>query len=193
MEIFPMSYDEKISLWLKEAATLIGEIDVGTISEASRALIEVREIKGTIFFAGNGGSASTANHLALDLQKAGISPIGIRPKAISLSENIGLITAWANDESFDVVFEKQLEALGKEGDALLIISVSGSSPNLVNAVSKAKEMGMTTVGFLGKDGGVCKDLLDYPIVLNSWDYGWVESGHVVLHHILTNIFHETSE
>ena len=188
-----MSYDEKISLWLKEAATLIGEIDVGTISEASRALIKVREIKGTIFFAGNGGSASTANHLALDLQKAGISPIGIRPKAISLSENIGLITAWANDESFDVVFEKQLEALGKEGDALLIISVSGSSPNLVNAVSKAKEMGMTTVGFLGKDGGVCKGLLDYPIVLNSWDYGWVESGHVVLHHILTNIFHETSE
>ncbi len=144
-----------------------------------------------MFLAGNGGSASTANHLALDLQKAGISPAGVRPKVISLSENIGLITAWSNDESFDVVFEKQLEALAEEGDSLLVISVSGSSPNLVRAVSKARDIGMTTVGFLGKDGGVCRDLLDHPIILPSWDYGWVESGHVVLHHILTNIFHES--
>ncbi|MDE0806514.1 MAG: SIS domain-containing protein [Longimicrobiales bacterium] len=186
-----MDYDDRISSWLEGAATLIRDIDVRSMASAAEDLIRVRNANGTMFVAGNGGSASTANHLALDLQKAGISPAGVRPKVISLSENIGLITAWSNDESFDVVFEKQLEALAEEGDSLLVISVSGSSPNLVRAVSKARDIGMTTVGFLGKDGGVCRDLLDHPIILPSWDYGWVESGHVVLHHILTNIFHES--
>ena len=186
-----MGYEIKIDSWLEDAATLIRGIDVNSVADAAEGLLRVRDANGTMFLAGNGGSASTANHLALDLQKAGISPKGVRPKVISLSENIGLITAWGNDESFDVVFEKQLEALAEEGDSLLIISVSGSSPNLVRAVSKANDVGMLTVGFLGKDGGTCRDLLDCPILLPSWDYGWVESGHVVLHHILTNIFHES--
>ncbi len=186
-----MDYEIKIDTWLEDAATLIRGIDVNSVADAAEGLLQVRDANGTMFLAGNGGSASTANHLALDLQKAGISPKGVRPKVISLSENIGLITAWGNDESFDVVFEKQLEALAEEGDSLLIISVSGSSPNLVRAVSKANDVGMLTVGFLGKDGGACRDLLDCPIILPSWDYGWVESGHVVLHHILTNIFHES--
>ena len=186
-----MGYEIKIDSWLEDAATLIRGIDVNSVADAAEGLLRVRDANGTMFLAGNGGSASTANHLALDLQKAGISPKGVRPKVISLSENIGLITAWGNDESFDVVFEKQLEALAEEGDSLLIISVSGSSPNLVRAVSKANDVGMLTVGFLGKDGGACRDLLDCPIILPSWDYGWVESGHVVLHHILTNIFHES--
>ena len=186
-----MGYEIKIDTWLEDAATLIRGIDVNSVADAAAGLLQVRDANGTMFLAGNGGSASTANHLALDLQKAGISPKGVRPKVISLSENIGLITAWGNDESFDVVFEKQLEALAEEGDSLLIISVSGSSPNLVRAVSKANDVGMLTVGFLGKDGGACRDLLDCPIILPSWDYGWVESGHVVLHHILTNIFHES--
>jgi D-sedoheptulose 7-phosphate isomerase len=167
-----MSQDEKINCWLSEASSLVAAIDVPSIAEAAQALIGVRNANGTIFVAGNGGSASTANHLALDLQKAGISPTGKRPKVISL-------------------FEKQLEALAEEGDSLLIISVSGSSPNLVRAVSRASDMGMSTVGFLGKNGGACRDLLDYPIILPSWDYGWVESGHMVLHHILTKIFHES--
>jgi D-sedoheptulose 7-phosphate isomerase len=186
-----VGYEIKIDSWLEDAATLIRGIDVNSVADAAEGLLRVRDANGTMFLAGNGGSASTANHLALDLQKAGISPKGVRPKVISLSENIGLITAWGNDESFDVVFEKQLEALAEEGDSLLIISVSGSSPNLVRAVSKANDVGMLTVGFLGKDGGTCRDLLDCPIILPSWDYGWVESGHVVLHHILTNIFHES--
>ena len=186
-----MGYEIKIDTWLEDAATLIRGIDVNSVADAAEGLLQVRDANGTMFLAGNGGSASTANHLALDLQKAGISPKGVRPKVISLSENIGLITAWGNDESFDVVFEKQLEALAEEGDSLLIISVSGSSPNLVRAVSKANDVGMLTVGFLGIDVGACRDLLDCPIILPSWDYGWVESGHVVLHHILTNIFHES--
>ena len=186
-----MGYEIKIDTWLEDAATLIRGIDVNSVADAAEGLLQVRDANGTMFLAGNGGSASTANHLALDLQKAGISPKGVRPKVISLSENIGLITAWGNDESFDVVFEKQLEALAEEGDSRLIISVSGSSPNLVRAGSKANDVGMLTVGFLGKDGGACRDLLDCPIILPSWDYGWVESGHVVLHHILTNIFHES--
>ena len=147
-----MGYEIKIDSWLEDAATLIRGIDVNSVADAAEGLLRVRDANGTMFLAGNGGSASTANHLALDLQKAGISPKGVRPKVISLSENIGLITAWGNDESFDVVFEKQLEALAEEGDSLLIISVSGSSPNLVRAVSKASDVGMLTVGFLGKDG-----------------------------------------
>ena len=110
-----MGYEIKIDTWLEDAATLIRGIDVNSVADAAEGLLQVRDANGTMFLAGNGGSASTANHLALDLQKAGISPKGVRPKVISLSENGGVLPAGGNDDSFDVVFEKQLEAGGDEG------------------------------------------------------------------------------
>jgi D-sedoheptulose 7-phosphate isomerase len=118
--------------WLETAAKVVGLVDPSSVAAAVDALAAVRQAGGTIFVAGNGGSASTASHLALDLQKAARTNGGFS-RAVSLSDSVGLITAWANDESFERVFAEQLEALARRGDALVVFSVSGSSPNLIAA------------------------------------------------------------
>lgn len=179
------SLAEQVRGWSGEMTAVMQSLDHDAIASAVDTLISVRRSGGTIFTCGNGGSAGTASHLALDLQKAARGPSG-GTRALCLSDSMGLITAWANDASFDRVFSEQLSVLGKRGDALLVISVSGSSPNLLQALATARRLGMVTVGFLGRDGGTARAQCDCPIVVRSDDYGWVESAHVVLHHMVTN-------
>jgi D-sedoheptulose 7-phosphate isomerase len=170
---------------LKEAVGAIGGIDATSVAAAADLLLETRRAGGTIFTAGNGGSASTASHLALDLQKAGRATGGRGTAALSLADSMGLVTAWGNDTAFDRVFAEQLEVLGKAGDALVVISVSGSSPNLVALLETAARLGIRRVGLLGRTGGHARGLVEVPILVPCDDYGWVESAHVVLHHVLT--------
>lgn len=171
--------------WLKEAVQAISGIDATSVAVAAELLLQTRRAGGTIFTAGNGGSAATASHLALDLQKAGRAPGGKGTPALSLAESMGLVTAWGNDTAFDRVFAEQLEVLGKPGDALVAISVSGSSPNLVALLETAARLRIKRVGLFGRTGGAAKALVDAPVMVPSDDYGWVESAHVVLHHVLT--------
>jgi len=178
-----MMYDE-VEEWLAEARKAIETIDVGAVTRAGQALADVRFRGGTIFVIGNGGSASTANHFACDLQKA-TRIEGLGTRAISLSDNTALLTAWGNDLSFDSVFSEQLRLLAAPGDALVLFSVSGSSPNLLKALSMAEEMSLTTVALLGKDGGRAGLRVDHAVIVSSDDYGWVESAHLVLEHVLT--------
>lgn len=179
-----MNETERIRGWLAQASRAVESIDAAAVAGAIGALAAVRQSGGTIFVAGNGGSANTANHLALDLQKAARTNGGTS-RAVSLSDNVGLITAWANDESFERVFAAQLEALARPGDALVVFSVSGSSPNLMAALRSARERGLVTVGLLGRDGGAARSVVDHAVVVPSHDYGWVESVHLVLEHVLT--------
>ncbi len=178
--------------WLREAAQAIRGIDAEAVERAAAVLVETRNHDGTIFVAGNGGSAATASHLALDLQKAGRSRGGRGTRALSLADNAGLLTAWANDTAFDRVFAEQLEVLGRRGDALVVVSVSGSSPNLLALLATAASLDIRTVGLLGRSGGKARDLVDVPILIPSDDYGWVESAQVVLHHALTYAVREAA-
>jgi D-sedoheptulose 7-phosphate isomerase len=178
--------------WLREAAQVIAAIEADAVGRAAAVLIDAWKRDATIFVAGNGGSAASASHLALDLQKAGRSPGGRAPRAISLADNPGLVTAWANDVGFDRVFAEQLEVLARPGDALVVISVSGSSPNLVVAVAAARRLRLRTVGLLGRSGGAVRDAVDVAVLVPSDDYGWVESAHVALHHILTYAVREAA-
>ena len=178
--------------WLREAAESIRGIDPAAVEQAAAVLIEARRLDGTIFVAGNGGSAATASHLALDLQKAGRAQGGRGTRAISLADSMGLVTAWGNDTDFDRVFAEQLEVLGRPGDALVIVSVSGSSPNLMALISTARSLGIRTVALLGRTGGKARDLVDVAVLVPSDDYGWVESAHVVLHHALTYAVREAA-
>jgi len=178
--------------WLREAAQVIAGIDPDAVSRAAVVLVDAWKRDAGIFIAGNGGSAATASHLALDLQKAGRGPGGRAARAVSLADNLGLVTAWANDVSFDRVFAEQLEALARPGDALVVISVSGSSPNLVSAVGSARRLGLTSMGLLGRTGGAVRDAVDVAVLVPSDDYGWVESAHVALHHILTYAVREAA-
>ncbi len=178
--------------WLRDAAQAIRGIDAEAVERAAAVLVETRSRDGTIFVAGNGGSAATASHLALDLQKAGRAPGGRGTRAISLADNAGLVTAWANDTAFERVFAEQLEVLGRPGDALVVVSVSGSSPNVVALLATATSLGIRTVGLLGRTGGKARDLVDVAILIPSDDYGWVESAQVVLHHALTYAVREAA-
>jgi D-sedoheptulose 7-phosphate isomerase len=171
--------------WLEEAVEAIRRIDAASVAAAADLLLDTRRAGGTIFVAGNGGSAAAASHLALDLQKAGRAPGGKGTPALSLSDSMGLVTAWGNDTAFERVFAEQLEVLGKPGDALVVISVSGSSPNLVALLEAAARIGIRRVGLLGRTGGAALALVEVPVLVPSDDYGWVESAHVVLHHVLT--------
>jgi D-sedoheptulose 7-phosphate isomerase len=178
--------------WLREAAQAIKGIDAESVEQAAALLVETRSRDGTIFVAGNGGSASTASHLALDLQKAGRANGGRGTRALSLADSIGLVTAWGNDTAFDRVFAEQLEVLGRPGDALVVVSVSGSSPNLVTLLATASRLGIRTVGLLGRRGGAARELADVAVLVPSDDYGWVESAHVALHHALTYAVREAA-
>ena len=188
----PAPAEARAAGWLEAAAQAIREIDAEAVEQAAALLVETRRLDGTIFVAGNGGSAGTASHLALDLQKAGRALGGRGTRAISLADNVGLVTAWGNDTAFDRVFAEQLEVLGRPGDALIIVSVSGSSPNLMTLLATAGNIGIRTVGLLGRNGGKARDLVDVAILVPSDDYGWVESAHVVLHHALTYAVREAA-
>lgn len=177
---------EKITArWLDAAAGVLRAVDPAAVAQAADALWQVRVRGGVIYTAGNGGSAGTASHLALDLQKAARSPGGVGTRAVCLSDSVGLITAWGNDTAFDRVFAEQLDVLGQPGDGLVVVSVSGSSPNLIALLEVARAREIVSVGLLGRDGGRARAMVDVPVLVPSDDYGWVESAHVVVHHVLT--------
>ena len=176
---------DTLKRWLHESAEALRGVDIASVARAVELLVTVRARGGVIYTAGNGGSAATASHLALDLQKAA----GTR--AVALSDNPGLITAWANDASFDRVFAEQLEVLGRPEDGLVVISVSGSSPNVIALLEVARAKGIVSVGLLGKEGGRARGLVNAAVVVPSDDYGWVESAHSALHHVLAYALRES--
>lgn len=180
-----MDGQQALYAWKQEFARVLDTIDCQVLARIAEHLRSVRRQGHRVFLAGNGGSASSASHAALDFQKAGRSPAKGALRAVSLSDNVGLVTAWANDVSFDRVFAEQLSVLGGKGDCLVVLSVSGSSPNLIEAIDAARSLGMSTVGLLGKDGGKAAGRIDYPLVIPSTDYGWVESVHLAIVHMLT--------
>jgi D-sedoheptulose 7-phosphate isomerase len=170
--------------WLDEVADVVRAMDPHPIDLAIGALRKVTDLGGTIYVAGNGGSALGASHLALDLQKAARRD-GRGVRCVALSDNVGLITAWANDTSFERVFVEQIDVLAEPNDALVVWSVSGSSPNIVAALELARSRSLVTVAFVGARRGPAAQIADHCVVVPSQDYGWVESGHVILGHILT--------
>ncbi len=145
-----------------------------------------------IFIVGNGGSAATASHMACDLAKTILgrapSPELRRFRVIALTDNMPLITAWGNDVNFDRVFAEQLRNLANPGDLLVAITGSGNSPNIVESVQAARELGMKTIGLLGFDGGRVRKLVDHAVVIRSDNYGYIEDAHMILNHLITQHF-----
>lgn len=162
------------------AATL----DQGALKRAGELVGDVIARGGTIYSCGNGGSAAIANHLACDCLKGIRAGTSIRPKVCSLSTTVELITAIANDISYDDVFSYQLDSLGQPGDLLIAISSSGSSPNIVKALKLAKEKGLKTLAFTGFGGGESAKVADVSLHVQAENYGVVEDVHQSLMHLL---------
>ena len=146
---------------------------------------QVRERGGTLWVAGNGGSAAIANHTICDATKLTYAP-GDRPfRTHSLAANVPMLTALANDLSYEEVFRQQLVYYLGPDDAVLLISSSGSSPNVVEACRYARERGVPTVAFVGFDGGELRRLADHVVWIPVENYGMSEDLHQSVMHCIT--------
>ncbi len=138
-----------------------------------------------VFVLGNGGSAATASHFACDLGKGAALPGYPLFRAIALTDNMAVFSAYANDCGYEQVFARQLANLVQPGDVVIGISGSGNSANVLNAIQLARDSGATTVGFAGFDGGRLKGLVDFCLHVENHCMEQVEDIHLMLGHLIT--------
>jgi D-sedoheptulose 7-phosphate isomerase len=143
---------------------------------------------GRLYVMGNGGSATDAQHISLEFFHPIIEKRKALP-AIALTADQALLTAISNDRDFAKVFADQLRVLARPGDMALAVSTSGKSPNLVQALETARELGLLTVAFTGKDGGRLPDLAEYCFVVPSFSIHRIQETHVTLYHIVWDLVH----
>jgi D-sedoheptulose 7-phosphate isomerase len=170
---------------IAEVRDVLAQIPVDDIERVVETILEANRRRRHLYIVGNGGSASTATHFACDLSKATIVDGRARLRVSSLSDNISLLTAWANDSSYENVFAEQLSNLLDPDDVVVAISASGNSPNVLAAVHLARARGAVTVALVGFTGGALKHAVDIAIHVPSDSYGVVEDCHLVLEHAIT--------
>jgi len=170
---------------ITEVRTALALIPVEAMERVVSIILDAYRRNKHVYIVGNGGSATTATHFACDLSKATIVEGRARLRVTSLTDNIALLTAWANDTSYENVFAEQLCNLLNTGDVVIAISASGNSPNVLAAIEAARTLGATTVSFVGFNGGSLKDATDAAIHVHSDSYGVVEDCHLVLEHAIT--------
>lgn len=188
-----MTYQRQIKVYFDDLKKVIDKISVDDVDKTISILNEAREKGRKIFVIGNGGSASTATHFACDLNKYTSVENQRRFRAISLEDNAALMTALVNDEGWENVYSYQLENLMDDGDYLVAISVHGGtgkdkaaiwSQNLLKAVKMTQARGGKTVGIVGFDGGILREVCDASIVVPIDSTPQVEGFHLVLTHLI---------
>ena len=163
------------------------------IEKIGEIIKNARDNKNKIFLIGNGGSASTASHFVCDLNKTSTMSNKERLRAISLVDNMPLVSAYSNDISFNSIFLEQLKNFLSSGDIVIAISGSGNSKNIIEAVSYAKENGAIVIGLTGFEGGVLKSKCDECLVIPSNSMYRIEDMHLMLNHIFTSILREGTD
>ena len=169
--------------FVQENARAVANLPVDVIVHGAEVIDSARRRGSRVFIVGNGGSAATASHMACDLMKAA-SRSGRPPVRVQcLSDCIPAVTAWANDESFDVVFSAQLKFQAEAGDLLIAVTGSGRSPNILRALEQARSSEIATIGLLGMGGGQALGLCDVSVLVDSDDYEVIENAHMVVGHL----------
>jgi D-sedoheptulose 7-phosphate isomerase len=163
-------------------------VEAGRIEALARMMAERFTGGGRLYCMGNGGSATDAQHVAVEFFHPIIEKRRPLP-AVALAADQALVTAISNDRDFAKVFADQLRVLGKPGDMALAISTSGHSPNLVQAMEAARALGLLTIAFVGKDGGRLVELADHCFVVPSFSIHRVQETHVALYHIVWDLVH----
>ena len=159
-------------------------MDLAAFDRASKVLADAYDRDAAVFVCGNGGSASIANHLQCDHVKGVRVGTDLRTRVTSLSTNIEILSAIANDIGYDAVFEYQLESMARPGDVLVAVSSSGRSPNIVRALRWAEEHGMQTIAMTGFGGGDARTVAGVSIHVDAHNYGIVEDAHQACMHLL---------
>ncbi len=157
------------------------------ISNASDIIKNCLMNNGKIFWCGNGGSASQAQHFSTEIV-GGINRHDLMPKpSICLNVDSTFLTAWSNDVGYDFIFSRQLQGIASKNDVLVSISTSGNSKNIINAILEAKKIGMKTIAMTGKNGGDLKNLSDIDIRVPSNNTQNIQEAHLVIGHIICEI------
>ena len=168
-------------------STVLESLDQDTIGKAAQLIVESIHNNNKIFWCGNGGSASQANHLSAELV-GGMYQEKTKPcQSICLNVDTAFITAWSNDDSFDNIFVRQLEALSNNGDILVVLSTSGNSSNIVNATKFAQSNNLKVISLTGNDGGDVKNSSDINININSDNTQRIQEMHILVGHIICEI------
>jgi len=168
---------------------LVREALAEPIKEISQLLAHSLANGGTLFWCGNGGSAADSQHLAAEL--VGRFKKNRRAlRSIALTTDTSVLTCVANDYSYDDIFARQVEALGRPGDVLIGISTSGNSENVLRAFKVAKQMGLKTIALLGKGGGYTIDLSDHALVIPSDSTARIQEAHILIGHILCELIEQ---
>lgn len=166
---------ELVQTVLAEPIQLIGKL-----------LAETLRNSGTIFWCGNGGSASDSQHLAAELV-CRFNKNRCALRSIALNTDVSVLTSVANDYGYAEVFSRQIEALGRSGDCLIAISTSGNSENIIRALKAAGELGMRTVALLGKGGGDAIEMADHVLVVPSENTARIQEAHILIGHIFCQL------
>lgn len=183
---------EQARLYLSDTIKAQQSINISDVSSAIELLLSVRSTGGTVFVAGNGGSAATASHAAVDFLKTSSTDHGVPTRALALADNVPVLTAIANDSDYADSFSDQIAWFGTKGDALLAISASGDSPNILAAAQIAKTKEMSVIALCGFGGGTLAQVADISIVVDSDDYGPVEDAHMMVVHLFTRVLRKTA-
>jgi D-sedoheptulose 7-phosphate isomerase len=173
---------DDISGYCTKVSEVLANMPCAEIELVIQALMQAHEAGRGVFLFGNGGSAALASHMACDLGKGTADVTSKRSRVLSLTDNVALITAWANDTNYEEVFSEQLKNQLQPGDVALAISTSGNSPNVLRGFHVAKSLGAITVGLTGFDGGKARPLCDLCIVVPSDNTQIIEDLHSVLAH-----------
>ncbi|MGH9402390.1 MAG: SIS domain-containing protein [Terriglobia bacterium] len=182
--------DYSYELYLAHLKEALDHLPLDQAARAVGILFRAYETNHTVFLFGNGGSAALASHMAADLGKGTHQPGPAwmdsvkRLKALSVTDNVPLLTAWGNDTAYEGVFASQMENFIEAEDVAFAISGSGNSPNVLRALELARRKGAFTVGLGGFSGGKMKALLDCPVIVPSDNMQRIEDGHVILAHMI---------
>lgn len=175
----------------RESAALklqFADENAALIERCARALAERFAAGGRLFTIGNGGSACDAAHVAVEFQHPIVEKRRPLP-AHALAADTALVTAIGNDTDFARVFVDQIELNARHGDALLGISTSGASANVTRALGRARQLGLLTIGFAGRDGGQMPDLCEFCFVARSWSIHRIQETHMLLLHLIWDQLH----
>jgi D-sedoheptulose 7-phosphate isomerase len=179
---------ENVDNYLGRLHSAVEALPRDRLAELGETLYRTYRNGQQVFTLGNGGSASTASHMAADLAKNTIGANMRRFRVLSLNDNQSLLTALANDLGYENVFSEQLKNLIRAGDLLVAISASGNSPNVLNAIRCAQRQCAEVVGILGFQGGEAARLADVAIIVPCDHYGVIEDVHLIINHILVDYF-----
>ncbi len=185
-----MDSSNKIKAYIKGLKDSLDGLDIKSVEKLVDILIDAYENEKQIFIFGNGGSGSTASHLACDLNKGCCYGRKKRFKVICLNDSIPTLTAYSNDVSYDVVFIEQLKNFLKTGDIVIGISGSGNSVNVLEAIEYANNNNAITVGLCGYNGGKLKKMVKHPVCANVDDMQKSEDIHLIIAHIIMQIIFE---